>query len=176
MRLEGIRNKFDTQRLKEAYKEALCFTFVICGLIMLQYFLDYGLSYDPTEMQNWLILTIGVFSSYVFLVNTFFGNERNKIIGRHIILVTIILSVIGIITLVIYFMEGHYALDEIFTYSSSFTNGIMVYFIILMFLLTIMFYVHRGEIKETKSVENEHQPLIEESRELNEINEVEEEE
>lgn len=96
MWLEGIFVK----KVKERFKESFCFILLGAGIILLFYHIDQSHLFDPTNMQNLLLLMIGCFGSYVFLMDLFFDEKRKPLIQKHLTIVIVILLILGALSVV----------------------------------------------------------------------------
>lgn len=75
MEQEDTKRLINCERAFRTFEEIFCFILFGCGVYMIVFFINIESIYDPTTMQNLLILIFGCFVSYVFLMNQFWNPE-----------------------------------------------------------------------------------------------------
>ena len=96
MRIEGIFIK----KIVERFKESFCLILLGTGIVLIFFYIDQGNLYEPTDMQNLLLLMIGCFGSYVFLMDLFFDEKRKPLMQKHLVIVVVILLFLGTLSAV----------------------------------------------------------------------------
>ena len=88
------------EKMIERFKESFCLILLGTGFVLLFFLIDQSKFYEPTDIQNLILLTIGSFGSYIYLMDLFFDEYRKPIMQKHIISVVVILLFLGALSVI----------------------------------------------------------------------------
>lgn len=151
-RANQVLDKVIWEELYRTIEEAFCVIIFATGVYLLISYINSSSEYDPADLQNFLLLTFGCFGSFVFLIDLFFGNDKKKIMKRHIWLLITILSALGLVILLNMIMRG-ISFTNMVLLLPNLTDSVLILFL-MIFTPTILL-LYRYRVKNLKESQNQ---------------------